>query len=168
MINTEQLCLACGLPVPQSHGPIPRLYCNKACKQKAYRQKKAQEATEQQLAMGWKHQDTQARIAELEQECSLYASHIAELESQVHKLRERLDVERRYLLDSKSRPFRAWLRKCSFPEGSFASRLLADTRYEKPRYSKSWYEATLPTYGYSAEDIATFRDLWKAMLLEQS
>ncbi len=91
---------------------------------------------------------------------------IAELENEVRKLQGRLNVDHRYLVDTEARAFKSWLSKQGkHAPGSFARRLLADGRFEKPRYPKSWYEANLPGYGYSAEDLQTFRDLWKAMLL---
>jgi hypothetical protein len=144
-------CLACGSTIIQisGRGHRKRAYCDDRCRQRAHRARAtAQEIREQQQA---NEQDTQARIAELEQE--------------VRKLQVRLDVEARFHMDTEARHFKAWLRKLRrHPGGSFAQRFIADTRLPQ-QASRAMFEAQLKRLNYSSEDIETFRDLWKAMLL---
>ncbi len=108
---------------------------------------------------------TAKRFYEGLQESGKNESRITELEDENRKLKERLNVEARFLSDTEARHFKAWLRKRPFPQGSFAQRFLADTRF-KPQASRAKFEADLKASGYSEEDIQAFRDLWKAMLLQ--
>lgn len=171
MTDTEQLCLACGIPVPQSNGPIKRLYCDKACKQKAYRQKKAQEATEQQRAS---EQDMRACIVELEEMVRKLEHELAQYKRIVNldsrtKLIEQvmIDADNLYRSDTEYHTFKSWLKKQGpYPEGSFMHRFIADKAIP-PRATHGMLEEGMKKLRYSAEDKRMFRDLWIVMLREQ-
>ncbi len=147
-LETEQ-CLACGRPLTQlGGGHRKRSYCDNTCRQCAHRARQAQEERGQREAMD---QDAQARIAELEAENA--------------RLRQHLDVEARFHIDTEARHFKPWLRKQrTYTPGSFAQRFV-DDKALPPQASRARYEAFLRRARYSDEDVETFRDLWKAMLL---
>jgi endogenous inhibitor of DNA gyrase (YacG/DUF329 family) len=144
MIDTAVICKACGRPIAPTRTPRQREYCNQACKQRDYRRRKTEEASASD-------QDILARIAELEAENA--------------RLREQLNVEARYRMDTEARHFKPWLRKQRlYTPGSFAQRFV-DNKVLPPQASRAHYEALLRSARYSDEEIETFRDLWKAMLL---
>ncbi len=148
-LEAEQ-CLTCGRPLAQlGGGHRKRRYCDDVCRQRAHRARQAEETREQREAQ---EQDLQARIAELEQE--------------VRRLQEQLNIEARFRMDTEARHFKAWLRKQQrYPGGSFAQRFIADTRLPQ-QASHAMYEAQMRRLAYSSEEIETFCELWKAMLLQ--
>jgi len=93
---------------------------------------------------------------------------LAELEQEIARLKEQLNVEERFRTDVQVRHFKVWLRTHLQPHDStFAKRFLADSKLPQ-HASRSLYEAKLRLHGYSAEDIHLFQDTWKMMLFEQS
>jgi hypothetical protein len=148
-------CLYCGteLPEQQAGGHRRRTYCNRACKQADYRkrQSQAQQPT-----------DNQARMRALEQQLADGQERIAELELQVMRLHNRLDLERRYY-EQKAYSFKAWLKKQ--PQTEFSKRILADQLF-MPRDTRAHYEYYMRRVKYSPEDIQEFADLWRLMLLQ--
>jgi hypothetical protein len=147
-VKTEQ-CLACGRPLTQlGGGHRKRRYCNDACRQRAHRTRQAAETKAEREGS---RQSDQARIAELEAENA--------------RLRQRLDVETRYRMDTERHNFKPWLRKQRlYTPGSFAQRFV-DDKALPPQASRAHFEQLLRSLHYSDEKIETFRDLWKAMLL---
>jgi predicted RNase H-like nuclease (RuvC/YqgF family) len=156
-MNEAEQCLACGRPLAQvSGGHRKRRYCDDRCRQRGHRARLAQVEREQRYTST---QDAQVRIAELETEN-------ARLQDEVRQLQARLNVEYRYRMDTEAHHFKAWLRKLRrHPEGSFAQRFIADKRLP-PQTSRALFEAQLKRFNYLMEDVETFRDLWKAMLLQ--
>ena len=155
MIDTieQTTCKACGKPLvlPERRGPHKREYCNVTCRQRAHRAKQQPAIVTSDVTMS---QAMQTRIAELEHE--------------VQKLLERLDIEQRYRTDTQVRHFKSWLRTHSQPQDTdFFKRFLADTRLPQ-HASRSLYAARLKQYGYSAEDIHLFQEAWKDMIFTQS
>ncbi len=156
MIDTiEQIiCKACGKPLEQAsrRGPRPREYCNGTCRQRAHRAKQQQPAIVTRSVT----------ISEAVQ------TRIAELEHEVQRLQERLDIEQRYRTDTQVRHFKAWIRSHPQPQDSdFFKRFLADTRLPQ-HASRALYAARLKQYGYSDEDMHLFEETWKDMLFIQS
>jgi hypothetical protein len=153
MIDAAQditTCLACGSTIIQisGRGHRKRQYCDDRCRQRAHRTRQAQEEGGQREASD---QDAQARIAELEAENA--------------RLRQRLDVEARFHLDTEARHFKPWQRKQRiYTPGSFAQRFV-DNKALPPQASRAHFEQLQRNLHYSDEEIETFRDLWKAMLL---
>ncbi len=143
-------CKQCGKPITPIPGHRPRQYCNNTCKQTAYRQRKERHGVTIVDDSG----QQQRRIAELEQE--------------VQRLTERLNVEERYRTDVQVRHFKTWLKTHPQPiDTDFSRRVLADSRL--PHHaSRAMYAARLRQYGYSAEDMELFQEAWKAMLFTQS
>lgn len=92
---------------------------------------------------------------------------VVELEMEVQRLTERLDIEEQFRTDTEVRHFKKWLRSHDQPQDSdFAKRFLADTRL--PQHgSRALYEAKLRSCGYAAEDITLFQEAWKDMLFIQ-
>lgn len=141
-------CKNCGKPLPPALPGARRVreFCNDACKQADYRRRKAPPSS----ASG----DT-AKMETLEREK-------AELEQEVIRLRNLLDVERRYHLDTQARGLKAWLKKQ--PATALTRRLLAD-ELTPPRGSRGTYEAHLRRLKCSSEEMREFEHLWKALLL---
>ncbi len=125
-IEAEQ-CLTCGRPLAQlGGGHRKRRYCDDVCRQRAHRARQAEETRERRQAQ---EQDLHARIAELEQE--------------VRRLQEQLNVEARYRMDTEARHFKPWLRKQRlYTPGSFAQRFV-DNKALPPQASHAHYEALL-------------------------
>lgn len=145
MIDSKQTtCKACGSPLTQQsgRGHRKRLYCDEACRQRAYRER-SEQTQEQAQAL---------RIVELEQE--------------VQRLQRQLDIEQRFRTDHEVRHFQSWLRRQLLPQDTdFFKRFLADTRIPR-QASRAMYEARLRQYGYSAEDLDLFQSAWKDMLFQ--
>ncbi len=147
-VKTEQ-CLTCGRPLTQlSGGHRKRRYCSEACRQRAHRVRQAEQA---KAGREGSRQSDQARIAELEAENA--------------RLREQLNVEVRYRMDTRQHNFKPWLRKQRlYTPGSFAQRFVDDQALP-PQASRAHFEQLLRSLHYSDKELETFRDLWKAMLL---
>jgi hypothetical protein len=174
-LETAQ-CLACGRPLTQlGGGHRKRRYCDEACRQRAHRARQAQEKREQRETSD---QEQSARLKKLEEEkqallkeSSRQAGEALQQKLQIEKLmaenaglRRRLDVEANYRMDTRQHNFKPWLKKRPFSPGSFVQRFV-DDKALPPQASRAHYEAFLRSEHYSEEDIETFRDLWKAMLL---
>ena len=72
--------------------------------------------------------------------------------------------KRRYRTDTQVRHFKSWLRTHPQPrDNDLAKRFLDDIRFPQ-HASRSLYTARLKQYGYSAEDVYLFEELWKDML----
>ena len=89
----------------------------------------------------------------------------AALETEVHQLQQRLDIEEMYRTDTRSHHFKRWIRNHDHPQDTdfFFKRFLADGQLPE-HASRGLYEAKMRTAGYSEEDLHLFQDTWKAML----
>lgn len=166
-------CLYCGkeLPDQQAGEHHRRVYCdNKGkCKQADYRKHQSQ-AKAQAKNNSHALQVAQLRIAELERAATENQFRLAEsqeqiteLEQQVMRLHNRLDLERRYY-DNKQYSFKAWLKK-HLPQTEFTRHVLADQLF-MPRDTRAHYEYYMRRVKYSQEDMQEFTELWKLMLLQ--
>lgn len=99
---------------------------------------------------------------------------MAALQQQVADLERRLtaiqNIEERFRTDTEVRVFKTWLAKHAryYAETPFGQRFLEKYEGMPPRGSRAKYEQLLRDSHYSAEDIKTFHEAWKAMLLSQS
>jgi uncharacterized coiled-coil protein SlyX len=147
-------CKFCSQPVEEKPGGHrPREYCSGAHRQAYFRQ---QHQADQNVAF----------LAELEQlrtQVQEQAQEIDELSSQMTDLRERLDIERRYLSDITPRYFKGWLKKQ--PTSPLVTQMLADPLFP-PRGPRSLYEAHVRAH-YGPVERDDFVRLWKLMLLSQ-
>lgn len=147
-------CKFCGAPVEQGPGGHrQREYCNDAHRQAYWRQQQKQD---QDAALLAELESLRAKVQEQAQE-------IEQLSSQITDLRNRLDIERRYLEDTTPQRFRAWLRKQ--PSSPWRVAFLNDQTM-KPLASRSYYEAKMRSLHCTDEELADFVRLWKLMLLQ--
>jgi hypothetical protein len=144
-------CKYCGLELPAGSNPR-REFCNDAHKQAYWRQQQKQD---QDAALLAELESLRAKVAD-------QANEIEELTSQITDLRERLDIERRYLSDIKPHTFKAWLKKQ--PTSPLISRMFADPLFPA-RGPRSFYAEYVRLH-YSAEELEDFTRLWKLMLLQ--
>src|SRR6266702_2974329 len=145
-------CRYCGEALPVDSSPR-REFCNDAHKQAYWR-------------MQHKADQDAALLAEVEQLRALVreqAQTIDEQSAQLARLRNQLDVEQRYLSDTKPYGFKTWLRKQ--PASPLKEKLLADGLV-LPRGTRAYYEAHLRRLGCSADELADFTRLWKLMLVQ--
>ena len=95
MIDTieQTTCKSCGQPLEQveRRGPRKREYCDATCRQRAHRAKQQPAIVTSYVTMS---EAMRTRIAELERE--------------VQKLQERLNIEQRYRTDTQVRHFKPW------------------------------------------------------------
>ena len=167
MIDAAQeitTCLECGSTIIQisGRGHRKRQYCDDRCRQRAHRTRQAKEEREQ---CETNDQAQAARMKKLEEEARQQAAQVEQLLAENARLRQRLDVEASYRLDTRQHNFKPWLRKQRlYTPGSFAQRFV-DNKALPPQASRAHFEQLLRGLHYSDEDIETFRDLWKAMLL---
>ena len=104
-------------------------------------------------------------MKKLEEEARQQAAQVEQLLAENARLRQRLDVETRYRMDTERHNFKPWLRKQHlYTPGSFPQRFV-DDKALPPQASRAHYEQLLRSARYSDEDVETFHDLWKAMLL---
>jgi len=119
------------------------------------------------------HKETQAQertftemlseLVELRTKVADQAATIEELEQQVMRLQNRLDLERRFHGDHNVYSFPAWLKKQ--PASPLRDKLLA-AQLLPPRASRAKYEAYLRhTLKCSQEEMDEFTHLWKLLLL---
>ena len=144
-------CKYCGLEVPAGSNPR-REFCNDAHKQAYWRQQQKQD---QDAALLAELEALRAKVADQAQE-------IEELTSQITTLRERLDIERRYLSDLTPRYFKGWLKKQ--PTSPLVTHVFADPLFP-PRGPRSLYEAHIRAH-YGPVERDDFVWLWKLMLLQ--
>ncbi|SRR6266487_1052728 len=155
-------CQQCGalLPIEPGRGHRLREYCNRACRQKHYREQVEQRLTQHQAdqdaALSAELAALRAQVATLEQEN-------AEQASQITTLRDRLDFERRYLEDTTPRYFKSWLKKQ--PSSPWRDRFLSD-QLVPARGPRSLYEAHVRRLHLDEEEHDDFVRLWKLMLLQ--
>ena len=176
MIDTENeiICKVCGRPIAQTgRGPRKRQYCSDACKERAYRERKA-EPERQEWRQRWAgySQVTQSVLEAILREAPLVLdlviaaieferqganetnvaqAQVAELSKQVRDLQARLvamqDINERFRNDTRSRAFAPWLEKRAqyYAESPFGSRFLADRkeRLLPPSASRSHYESIM-------------------------
>lgn len=117
---------------------------------------------------------THTRDAAHTQLAVLQAEHAA-LQVTLRELQVRLEaiqnVDERFRMDTRVRPFGSWLQKHAryYAETHFGQRFLADrrTRLLPPQGSRADYETRLRTAGYEASDLETFREAWREMLKTQ-
>jgi hypothetical protein len=140
-------CKYCGLELPAGSNPR-REFCNDAHKQAYWRQQQKQDQDE-------------ALLAELEQ----LRTQVRDQAQEIADLRSRLDIEKRYLSDTKPYYFKSWLKKQ--PRSSLVIKMFADPSFP-PRGSRGYYEAHLRRLYCTAEEHEDFVRLWKLLLLSQS
>ncbi len=176
MIDTAQItiCKVCGRPITQTgQGPRKRAYCRDACKERAYRERKA-EPQRQEWRQRWAGYspvtqnfleaimreapevlDLVIAAIEFEQrqanETDGAQTQVAALEKQVRDLQARLaalqDVNERFRNDTRMRAFPTWLEKRAayYAESPFGSRFLADRKecLLPPSASRAQYETIM-------------------------
>jgi hypothetical protein len=150
----EVNCKYCGTELPAESNPR-RAFYNDAHKQAYWRQQHQQDQGE-------------ALLAEVEQLRAKVSDQAQEIEEQAHEIsrwRARLDIEKRYLEDTKPRTFRSWLRKQ--PASPLREKLLTD-ELTPARGTRSHYEAHVRLLHCSEEEHQDFVRLWKLMLLSQA
>ena len=114
---------------------------------------------------------THTRDAAHVQLAVLQAEHAA-LQATLRELQVRLEaienVDERFRMDTRVRPFGSWLQKHAryYAETRFGQRFLADRsmRLLPPRGSRADYETRLRAAGYEASDLEIFREAWREML----
>jgi len=125
-------------------------------------------------SVGLTERVAQAIASEISAATDAAQAEIALLQQQVAALERRLtaiqDIEERFRTDTEARAFKTWLAKHAryYAETPFGQRFLDKYDGMPPRGSRALYEQLLRNAHYSAEDIATFREAWKALLLAQS
>jgi len=145
-------CKYCGAELPAESNPR-RAFCNDAHKQAYWRQQHQQDQSEALLA---EVEQLRAKVSDQAQEIKAQAEEIA-------RLRSLLDIEKRYLSDTKPRTFRSWLRKQ--PASSLREKLLADELIPA-RGTRAHYEAHVRRL-CTEDEHQDFLRLWKLMLLSQ-
>ena len=195
MIDTENetICKVCGRPITQTgRGPRKRQYCSDACKERAYRERKA-EPERQEWRQRWAgySQVTQGVLEAILREAPEVldlvivaieferqgAKEQAQVTAATQKLRElqaRLDAlqntEERFRTDTEARKFRVWLKDARYyAETPFGQKFLDKNTGMPPRASRGKYEQLLRDAGdyFTAEDLETFREAWREMLKTQ-
>ncbi|SRR6266487_2692615 len=147
-------CKYCGQALPDERtGRRVREYCNNAHKQAHYRKLHQQDQNAALLT----------ELAELRAKVEDQAQTIEGLEQEVSRLRERLDIERRFLEDKKPRYFKSWLRKQ--PTSPLTEKLLAD-QFVPDRGPRSLYQGHVRRL--LPDEMEEFKDLWKLLLLQQA
>ncbi len=147
-------CKYCDQELPAESNPR-RAFCNDAHKQAYWRQQHQQDQSE-------------ALLAEVEQLRAKISDHAQEIQAQaeeIARLRNLLDIEKRYLSDTKPRTFRSWLRKQ--PASPLREKLLEDS-LTPARGTRAHYEAHVRRLHCSEEEHQDFIRLWKLMLLSQA
>jgi|GEM_PF-5726652 hypothetical protein len=147
-------CKYCGTELPTESNPR-RAFCNDAHKQAYWRQQHQADQPAAQLA---EVEALRATVREQAQEIQAQAEEIT-------RLRTLLDIERRYLSDTKPRTSRAWLRKQ--PASSLKEKLLTDELIPA-RGTRSHYEAHVRRLQATEDEHQDFIRLWKLMLLSQA
>jgi hypothetical protein len=156
-------CLYCGKDVPQIPGKRERLYCDNknVCKQLAYKKRKAIVNTplvdDMPVNSVQRNSYTEmlSELVELRTKVSDQAQTIA---SQKHAL----EVDVWYHLDSEARGLKAWLKKQR--KTPLIEKLLADQFLPAKPTSRAMFERYLRSKGYTADDLAEFAHLWKALI----
>ena len=146
-------CKYCDQELPAESNPR-RAFCNDAHKQAYWRQQHQQDQGE-------------ALFAEVEQLRTKVSDQAQEIEAQAREIaqwRARLDIEKRYLEDTKPRTFRSWLRKQ--PASPLREKLLEDS-LTPARGTRAHYEAHVRRL-CTEEEHQDFVRLWKLMLLSQA
>lgn len=89
---------------------------------------------------------------------------LAQRDQTIQILKQQLDLEHRYLVDTKARPFLAFLRK-QLPS-DLAQKILAHPLL--PDRASHWtYESYIRCYRICEDaELQQIKDLWKAMMLE--
>src|SRR6266487_2670631 len=140
-------CKYCDQELPAESNPR-RAFCNDAHKQAYWRQQHQQDQSEALLA---EVEQLRAKVRDQAQA------------EEVARLRSLLDIEKRYLSDTRPRTFRSWLRKQ--PASPLKEKLLADELIPA-RGTRSHYEAHVRRLHCSEEEHQDFVRLWKLMLLQ--
>ncbi len=145
-------CKYCGQALPDERtGRRVREYCNNAHKQAHYRKLHQQDQNAALLT----------ELAELRVKVEDQAQTIEGLEQEVSRLRERLDIERRYLEDKEPRYFKSWLKKQ--PAGTLRDALLTD-QLIPARGPRSLYQGHVQRL--LPDEMEEFARLWKLLLLK--
>lgn len=86
------------------------------------------------------------------------------------RLRAIQEVEERFRNDTQERAFKTWLAKHArfYAETPFGKRFLDREAGMSPRGSLARYRQLLKNASYSEEDMETFYEAWKSMLMAQS
>ena len=125
-------------------------------------------------SVGLTERVAQAIASEISAATDAAQTEMAVLQQQVAALERRLtaiqNIEERFRADTEARAFKTWLAKHAryYAETPFGRRFLDTYEGMPPRGSRAMYEQVLRNAHYSAEDITTFHEAWKAMLLAQS
>lgn len=152
----------CGRSVEQVPGRRKREFYSDACRQR-YHRAKQRPSHEQDQAQGTTLSEMLSEQAELRTKVADQAATIEELEQQVMRLQNRLDLERRFHGDHSVYSFPAWLKKQ--PASPLRDKLLA-AQLLPARTSRATYEAYLRHKLHcSPEEMDEFTHLWKLMLL---
>ena len=186
MIDTanETICKVCGRPITQTgKGPRKREYCSDACKERAYRERKAEPERE-----AWRRrwagysQVTHAFLEAIMREApevldlviaaieferqganekDVAQAQVATLEKQVRDLQARLaalqDVNERFRNDTRVRAFAPWVEKRAqyYAESPFGQRFLSNRkeRLLPPSASRSHYESIMRHTLHYSEEV---------------
>ena len=151
-------CKYCGQELPAgTHGK--REYCNDAHRQAFFRRQHQQDQ-----AQGRTFTEMLSELTELRAKARDQAQTIEEQAGQISRLLERLDIEKRYLADTKQHGFKTFLK--SQPETPLTAKLLAD-QFFMPRDTRAHYEYRLHRLHCTEEELQEFTRLWKLMLLSK-
>ncbi len=92
------------------------------------------------------------------------------LEEEKQRTNSIQEVEERFRNDTQERAFKTWLAKKarSYAGTPFGRRFLDREAGMPPRGSLAMYRQLLKNAGYSKEDMETFHEAWKSMLMAQS
>jgi hypothetical protein len=185
-METETRCKACNTIIPQISGHRRREYCNDACKQRYYRERKDQKAKEQNTATiqtRYHHylpitQHVLAAVAETAGlELAEQVAQAIKLETEYHIAETTVTLLRSpnrlypdpqddwYLTDHDDptpRPFKKWLETVelgSKARRKLANHIIADTHLPAIG-NKRMYLDLMRFYTYSHEDIRQAMNLW--------
>jgi hypothetical protein len=157
-------CKFCGAELPEvergNGGHRPREYCNDTHRKAYWRQQHQQDQT---AALLVDLEQLRALVRNQTRTIEEQAQEIEEQTSQITKLRDRLDYERRYLEDTTPQRFKAWLKKQ--PSSPWRTTFLSDQTIQA-RGSRGYYEAHIRRLHFSEEEHEDFVRLWKLLLLQ--
>ncbi len=162
-------CRFCGTEIHEKPGGHrARQYCSDRCKTAYFRRLKAPTPAAQpgDRDLAQVLAAAQTRIVDLERDLASAEERLQAAQDRMVKMAHRLDVERRFLLDSQQYNFKAWLRKQrDLPE--VGKKMLQDEWLE-PQERRRMYTVHMRQAEYTPEEIAEFENLWRVMLLDRS
>ena len=152
-------CGYCGAEVPQLPGKRKKLHCNNVHKQLVYKRRKKAATPEPEPSV------QQTTYTAMLSELTEVHAQVDDQAKEIYRLRQLLDVEKRYLIDMEQRGFKGFLKNLQ-TKTPFVEKLLAD-QFFRPRDTRAHYEYHLRRLKYSDEELDEFQRLWKLMLLSQ-